>query len=311
MIDTAAQESFPSAGAMKHLAELGVKATDAEIVDIPTEGFGEGLPPTIPAIFDRNEQKLSSVKALIEEYRLRPARRTGTAAMQTLSAFTELVKRHMDSDSAIFVDLNWKAPSFAAVIDYHKQDGTHEPRNLKHRINYAFPLSEEWKAWNAKNATPMGQGDFAAFIEDHIAELSAPRDTESTELEFLFKTRIADPAEIVQLSRGLAVSVDSKVARAVTLQTGEGEMVFTEVHKDGSGQKLVIPGVFMLSLPVFFRGEHVRIPARLRYRVKDGSVLWFFQLWRPDVYVSDAVARGRDAVTVETGLPIYEGSPEA
>lgn len=302
---------FPGAAAMKHLAELGVKATDASIVTINADGLGEGIPKTVPAIFDRNGQKLSSVRGLIEEYRSRPDHRTGTATAHTLTSFIELVKRHMDDDTAVFANMDWRQPGFTAVIDYHRQGPDHEPRNLKHLIAYAFPLSEQWKTWNGKNSIPMSQGDFASFIEDNIADLSAPKDTENDELSRLFRTRIADPAEVVQLSRGLAVSVDAKVARAVTLQSGEGEMIFEEVHRDGAGQKLTVPGVFMLSLPVFFRGENARLPARLRYRVKDGHVVWFYQLWRPDIYVTDAIVKDRDAVAVETGLPIYEGAPEA
>jgi uncharacterized protein YfdQ (DUF2303 family) len=306
-----APQEFPGAGAMKHLADLGVRATDASLVTIETKGLGEGLPETVPAIFDRNDQKLSSVKSLIEEYRVRPERRMGTATMQTLASFIALVNRHKDENSAVFADMDWKKPGFTAVVDYHEQDDGHEPRHLKHRVTYAFPLSEEWRIWNGKNGVPMSQGEFAVFIEDNIANLSAPKDTENDEIAGLFKTRLADPAEVVQLSRGLAVSVDAKVARAVTLQSGEGEMVFEEVHRDGGGQKLTVPGVFMLSLPVFFRGANVRIPARLRYRVKDGAVIWFYQLWRPDTYVTDAITKDRDAVHVETGLPIYEGAPEA
>jgi uncharacterized protein YfdQ (DUF2303 family) len=302
---------YPTAAAMKHLADLGVKATDAAVVPIVTQGLGAGLPEAVPAIFNRNAQTLSSVKTLIEEYRLRPERRSGTANVTTLASFIALVLRHQDEDSAIFAAMDWRAPGFTAVVDYHRAGAEHEPRWLRHRINYAFPLSEQWKTWNGKNAMPMSQGDFAVFIEDNIADLSAPKDTENDELQHLFRTRVADPAEIVQLSRGLAVSVDAKVKRAVTLQSGEGEMIFDEVHRDGAGEKLTVPGVFMLALPVFFRGMHVRLPVRLRYRVKDGSVIWFYQLWRPDTYVTDAITKDRDAVRVETGLPIYEGSPEA
>lgn len=315
----AANESFPTAAAMKHLAELGVKASDAQLVPIATKGLGEGLPESVPAIFDRNGQKLSSVKQLVEEYRLRPEWRTGTAKVQTLVSFIALTKRHMDADTAVFANSDWRKPSLTAVIDYHRQaeesngeaEATHEPRWLKHKLLYEFPLSEPWQKWVESDGKLMDQADFAVFIEDHIAELSAPKDTEQDEYEHLFRTKIADPAEVVTLSRGLAVSVDSKVARAVTLQSGEGEIVFEEVHRDGGGSKLTIPGLFMLSLPVFFRGAHVRIPVRLRYRVANGAVRWGYQIWRPDTFVTDAVLRDLDAVRVETGLPAYEGTPEA
>jgi len=305
-----AEMKFPGVEAIKELAALGVKATDATVVPIVTKGLGEGLPDIVPAIFDRNAQALRSLKALIEEQRLMPARRTGAAAMQTLSGFYRLVSRHKDEHSAIFVDMNWSAPKFVAVIDYHEQGDGHAARNLAHRIEYAFPMSEPWKAWVGINGKPLGQGMFAEFIEDHIAEISGPTDPERQAYERQFSTRIADPFEVMTLSRGLAVSVDAKVGRAVTLQSGEGEIVFEEVHRDGAGAKLTVPGLFMLSLPVFFRGANVRLPVRLRYRVKDGNLIWIVQLWRPDEFVTAAVERDRDAVAAETGLPVYEGAPE-
>jgi N6-adenosine-specific RNA methylase IME4 len=42
-----------------------------------------------------------------------------------------------------------------------------------------------------------------------------------------------------------------------------------------------------------------------------GALKWWFQLWRPDVYVTEQIKKDRDAVAVETGLPVYEGAPEA
>lgn len=311
MTDQKAQPSqdYPTAAFAKHLAELGVKATDVGLVDIDARVGDAGVPAKVPAIWDRNQQKLSSVKALIEEYRTRPERRKGMAAIQTLDSFIALVNRHKDEDSAVFMDANWRAPSFTAVVDYHTLART--PRNLTHRISYAFPLSEEWKLWLEKDGKAMTQADFAAFIENRIAELTSPLVPERKEFSATFMTDVAEPAVIIQLSRGLAVAVNAKVSQAVMLQSGEGEIIFEEVHRDGKGQKLSVPGVFMLSLPVFFRGPNVRMPVRLRYRVRDGAVTWFYQIWRPDVYTTEAILAGRDKVAAETKLPIYEGAPEA
>jgi len=307
---------LPGPSTIEMLSNLGRKASDITVENIETKGLGEGLPPIVPVGWDRDNQRFLSLRTEIESYRERPERRTGMATMQTLQAFYGLINRHKGQNSAVFADLNWRKPEFTAVIDYHHdgvtdKDKPHLPQNLNHRIYYPFPLSEEWKAWIAGDGKPMEQGDFAALIEDRIAEISAPNETEKDELEDLFKTAIADPFEIVQLSRGLKVSVESAVGRMVTLQTGETEMIFEEVHKDGGGQKLIVPGLFMLSLPVFFRGEKQRIPVRLRYRANGGKVTWLYQMWRPDTYVTEAVEKALDVVRVETGLPAYEGSPEA
>lgn len=316
----ATPQDFPGAAAMKHLAELGVKATDVSVTPVATEGLGEGLSKAVPIGWDRNQQKPISLKALIEEFRQRPAQRTGKATAQTLASFIALTVRHMDDDSAVFADMTWTAPKFTAVIDYHRRameehgeavaDIGHEPRWLKHTIGYTFPLGEDWKLWVEQNGKPMKQGDFAAFIEDRIADLSAATDSEKDELEYLFKCKIADPFEVLQLSRGLSISVDAKVTRAQNLTTGEAEIQYSEVHNDSGGQKLTVPGLFMVALPVFYGGAPVRLPARLRYRVSGGNIVWFFQLWRPDVYVTEQIRKDRDAVAVETGLPVYEGAPE-
>lgn len=311
----ATPQDFPGAAAMKHLAELGVKASDMSVTMVPTEGLGEGLPPAVPIGWNRNEQKPLSLKPLIEEFRSRPERRKGTASAQTLLSFVDLVKRQMDADSAIFADMNWKAPKFTAVIDYHRlegADGSHEPRWLGHRIEYAFPIWEDWKKWIAFDGQVLGQVEFAAFIEDRIADLAAPAEAERTFLEEMFKTKIADPFEVLQLSRGLSVTVNAQVVSARNLQTGEAEIVYQETHNDGGGRKtLSVPGLFMASVPVFHSGMPVRVPARLRYRAKEGGIKWFFQFWRPDYYVTEQIRKDRDAVQVETGLPVYEGAPEA
>lgn len=305
--------ALPDALAVEALAKLGREASAPEIIQIPTDGLGEGLPSTVPVLWDRANQKIILLGTAIWEHRQRPARRTGTATVMSLPAFYELVNRHKDEDSAIFADTDWRKPSLTAVVDYHRRadaDTAHEPRHLGHRIHYAFPLSDPWQAWVEKNGELMEQEDFARFMEDHIGELAAPKPDEAERFEALFQAKIADPHEVMVLSRGLAVTVEAKSVRAVSLSSGEGQLVFEEVHQDQAGQKLTVPGLFMLALPVFFRGEAQRVPVRLRYRVRQGTIRWAYEVWRPDEFVTAAIDKALNAVAVETQLPIYEGSPE-
>ncbi|TIP21885.1 MAG: DUF2303 family protein, partial [Mesorhizobium sp.] len=72
----------------------------------------------------------------------------------------------------IFADADWRNPSFTAVIDYHEDVSGGLAAFGKHRIQYAFPLSEEWKKWIEMNGEPMKQAEFAYFLEDRVAELS-------------------------------------------------------------------------------------------------------------------------------------------
>lgn len=295
----------------RFIADLGAKAAEAKIVAIPLAVLGDtGLPEFVPALWDAEQSTLVSVAQEAERYRLFPKRRKGTASALTLKSFTDLVKRHATGDSVVFADTNWRKPGFTAVIDYHPYEPEAGPAQWgQHRVHYAFPLSEEWKAWTEKNGETMSQLDFASFIEDHIADLSSPTDAERIALERDFSTKIATPSELIQLSRKLQVTVESKVTNAHTLQNGTGQIQWEEEHKGADGKPVMVPGIFLLNIAPFFMGEKVRIPVRLRYRVS-GTIKWFYQIYRPDEHVTDRVRSDLDIVAADTGLPVYEGTPE-
>lgn len=67
----------------------------------------------------------------------------------------------------------------------------------------------------------------------------------------------------------------------------------------------------MISVPAFIDGEAVRIPARLRYRIAGGDIKWFYQLYRWQFYLREQVGRDLREAATKTGLPCFEGAPEA
>lgn len=292
-------------------ARLGAEAKGIEIVQIEAPEGLSGLPATVPAAILRGEHpSINSVANLLETYRLHPERKQGTAEAQTFESFCELINRHKSEHSVIFADADWRKPSFTAVLDYHHLGVDGQPDYGKHRVHYAFPLSEEWQAWNKMNGQKMTQEDFAYFLEDRVAELSAPTDEERIWLERDFATTVATPSQLVELSRGLQVNVASKVKAAHTLANGEGQIVWEESHQDANGQPLKVPGIFILSVPPFFMGDKMRIPVRLRYRAAGGSVVWFYQIYRPDQFITEHVRHALFDAREKTGLPAYEGKPE-
>ncbi len=160
------------------------------------------------------------------------------------------------------------------------------------------------------DSQPMKQAEFAAFLEDHVHEVAVPEEGERHHWENLLKSRFATPVELIDLSRGLEVTVGARVKNKQRLESGETQMVFEVEHRDASGNELTIPGLFLISVPAFYRGEPLRIPARLRYRLQGGEIVWFYQLFRPDEGVDDRLRN--DVITVQkrTGLPTYDGAPE-
>jgi uncharacterized protein YfdQ (DUF2303 family) len=292
-------------------AKLGAKADGIEIITLEAPSDIVGLPKSIPVALKRGEQPgVNSLTSLFDAWRLHPQRKAGTAEVQTLEAFCDLVNRHKTEHSVIFADTDWRQPSFTAVIDYHEAKNGGRADHGKHRVFYPFPLSEEWKAWNAMNGEKMSQQDFAYFLEDRVPELAATTDEERIWIERDFATQVAVPSQIVELSRGLRVHVASKVKAEHTLSSGEGQIAWEEAHQDDAGKPLKVPGIFIVSIAPFFMGEKMRIPVRLRYRVHAGSVTWFYQIYRPDQFVTEHVRQALFDAKDRTKLDAFEGKPE-
>lgn len=297
----------PTVEAIAALARDGSKP---EILFIPTQGLGRGLPEKVPVLWDRHHQSVISVLDEVMAARP-PLERKGTANVETLASFIDLTNRHKDAGSAIFAKTSWPNPALTAVIDYHTTD--HEARFGKHRIHYAFPVTDEFKVWVGFNGKELTQHDFAEFLEEHAAELSAPDQWEINTFEPLFKERFATPAEIIDLSRFLEVNVGSKVKNAGRLKSGERQLVFETEHTNAAGEPIDIPGIFIVSVIPFLSGdnagEKVRIPARLRYRVS-GGVVFYYQLYRWEDVLRDRVQLDLAQAKTQTELPTYEGAPE-
>lgn len=295
-----------SGEAVKELADLGRLANCIDVLEL------QGADGAKIQILGRSDAQgnviADSAKKFIDEYRASPERMIGTARALTLQSFIDLINRHKDADTAVFGDIDSDSPSFLAVLDYHTMD--HKPRFGQHRVSYKFPISPEWSAWKTANGVALSQGEWAAFIEEHIAELSAPMDAEKAQFEPLFQTKFALPTDLVTMSRGMQIAVEATVKEVRSLQSGEVEIVYDEVHKDGSGQKLIVPGLFVISIPLFIGADKTRLIARLRYRRQNQKLIWFYQLYQVENVMRESLLNDFEKVGRETSLPTFEASPE-
>lgn len=254
------------------------------------------------------------VKQLLDLYLPHPERRTGTSLHTTLNSFIASTDRFKDEGTAIFLnDLDRSKPVMVAVFDYHEHqvEGGHA-RFGQHRAQYDFPLSDEWTAWTEADGAKMSQTDFAEFLEDRIADVLAPESAGPT-LKAHAATvgiNLATPARLLELSKGLAVSVDKRVAQAVNLSTGESQFNFVETHNDKDGAPLKVPNGFAIGVPVFRNGVRYPVPVRLRYRITGGSVVWTISLSNTDKYFEDAISEAAELVADKTTLPVFRGRPE-
>lgn len=258
-------------------------------------------------------RKLENIKPYLDKYLKAPERKTGTATFTTPDSFIGHINRTKDTDSVVFVDDNPAGPSMLAVYDYNRTGGEGAPRFGDHRAKYSFPLSDEWKAWKKVQESPLEMAAFAEFLEDRIVDVILPAEAQDRVKEFAVNLglTLATPQQLMTLSRGLKVNVESQVASAQNLSSGEAQISFSEKHKDEGGGDLRVPGGFAISIPVFRGDAAYHVPVRLRYRVAGGRVLWFVSLHGVDALFSDAIELAREKVAKETSLPTFFGSPEA
>lgn len=290
--------------AREHARVQIAEATDPrDGAKAPVVVSGNGVQAVDPDIFD--------------VYRNRPLRRRGTAKLGRLESFIEHVLRFKDGDSAIFADESPAAPKLTAVLDYHLAGPivAVEPRFGEHRAIYPFPMSPEWQAWFGQNAKAMSMVEFAAFLEDHIVDvLPEPGELSETAQRFVSATggKFATPSKLIEIARGLQVNESSVVKETRNLSSGEAEIAFDTTHSGADGKPLKIPNLFIIAIPVFARADvSYRLIARLRYRKTPAGLLFFFELWRPDLVFTDALEEAVERVRTDTGLPVFMGSPEA
>lgn len=247
-------------------------------------------------------------------YRARPPRREGAATHTRLDSFIDHVNRFKGENSAVFAVDNMTGPKLTAIFDYHSAGYSSDAENLRHRAVYSFPLSDEWKAWSEADGKAMSMADFAAFLEDHIVDVTAEKPKSDAAKDFLSKSggNLASPSKLIEIARGLQVNEASTLREARNLSSGEAEVVFQSEHLDASGNKLVLPNAFMICIPIFARATVLdQILARFRYRKQNGGIVFWFDLWRPDLVFEHAFSEACAQVKTETGLPLFVGTPEA
>lgn len=316
-------------GDAQHIIEAVKDLSGAEIIyesDPHGPDTSEGGPIFPFAVLPR-EKRIHSLKEIIDEWRIRPERRRGTAKLQTLDALIAHANRFKDDGSALFGTITNGVPALTSVLDYHPAGGAADapPRFGEHRGQYDFPLSDEWRAWMGAADAALSQVEFAEFLEDRITDVTeppawalkdakakpqTPEDIELAGLLFQIGGRLAGSQRLMEMARSLKIHENSVVKNASNLATGEVSLQFETTHTDADGKPLTIPNIFLITIPIFAHGAGYRLVVRLRYRKPGGKIVWLLAPLRPDVSLRHAAEEAFAKAAADTGLPLYRGSPE-
>lgn len=309
-------------GIVREVRDLVEHYTEAKVLTVedPVDG-------TKALVVQSGTSIMPLPSTTFDGYRDAPRFRHGTAVLLSIDSLIDHVQRFKDSESVVFADDDRHAPSITAVLDYHPGGGAAEighgllPRFGKHRSTFAFPLSDEWKAWTENNGpkNAMTMVEFAAFLEERLPDILAlvpGEDTLSEDIQKMVDALggsdiIGGPTRLMEVSRGLQINENSVVRQVHNNSSGEGVIQWESTHTDNTGAPLKLPKVFLIGIPVFRNDGLYRLAARLRYRVNGGKITFWYELWRIDRTFDHAFKMGVERVGAETELPVLMGKPEA
>ncbi|MFT4171783.1 MAG: DUF2303 family protein [Rhodocyclaceae bacterium] len=229
-----------------------------------------------------------------------PFRKLAVVRLHDAESFTDYIQRHgIENQTTIWCAANYTAGSvqFLAVVNDHGA-ASHAAAWRDHRATFQPEFSEEWKRWVGMNKKPFTQVEFAAFIEDNIKDVASVEGSPTG-------------SQMLEMAIAFEANQDVRFKSAVRLQNGGVQMAFIQDDDAQTLQKMQVFDRFSIGLPVFWNGDAYRIDARLRYRVRDGKLTFWFELIRQDKVLEAATQTLIQAIREKTAMPFFFGDPFA
>lgn len=159
---------------------------------------------------------------------------------------------------------------FHAIIDYHAKG---MPQWCGHSANFSPIISKEWETWNKYSGEKFIQSDFLEFLEDHMENIKTP-----------------SGAEIMELCTHLEGTKTVNFKSGIKQQDGAINLQWEE-NFEGKGSQagnITIPPDLTLVIRPFEKGIRYEVKAWLRYRIREGRLVFFYKLVNPEKVIEDA-----------------------
>jgi uncharacterized protein YfdQ (DUF2303 family) len=233
---------------------------------------------------------------IFNDYADRPQRIKSNIGVLDSQSFCEYFEAFSDPDSRVFA----YEPNLTVtgIIDYHNEQPSVAPRWGQHRVTLTLKKSPEWERWKGSDNKHFTQQEFAEFLEQNAIDITNPR-----------------PADMMEVARDLQATTEVEFGAGVRMNDGQVRFKYTETTKSSVGaSQLAVPEGFTISLPVFVGGSRVDMGALLRFRVKEGHLVIWYTLVRPEEVMRTAFMQSRDAIQLTlgvSGVTIINGQPAA
>lgn len=236
----------------------------------------------------------------LEQYLITPTRTRLCEGLEQFDSFIDALKTRFDKEKAAVyvrqIEGNGKFNYF--YIEGYGLDCRTEPQwrdDFKYvwRSGYT-KTARDWLQFNEK---PMSQADFALFLDKHLASVVTP--------EFSAVQKMPTQAELFNFVTTLEDSKGEKFARKVNIQNGDVSVSLERTSDDGTKQLLKLFERFAIGLQLFEGFPTYQVTVKLRYRVKDGQVIFIYDIEGLEELFITARQWAVERIKAETGLPVY------
>jgi uncharacterized protein YfdQ (DUF2303 family) len=256
-------------------------------VENPAAGQGSVTHVAVPRGFE--------LKQIDNEHLLsKPRRAIAVASFTDAASFIAYVQRHAIGGTTTWCSFDPQtfALSFTAVIDEHDKG---VPGWRKHRAEFKPSMSAEWKLWKAADGKQFSQVDFAEWIEAHADDIAAANGLPTS-------------LQMLTMATEFQANEERVLKSSVKLQSGGVRLTYIADPDAGTTESMQMFERFAIGIPVFHDGSAWSITARLKYRLKGGSVSFFFELVRPDRVHQGAAKELITQIREAIGVPVLMGS---
>lgn len=226
-----------------------------------------------------------------------PRRKCASVTVTDVDSFCAYLQRHAAPNATVWASANYVSGDVAFLAVLNDHGGEEDGQDWRdHRASFRPEKSTEWTRWKGKDRQAFSQADFAAFVEDNLADVVGGDDGPSG-------------ADMLRMAIEFEANQDMRFKSAIRLQSGGIDMAFTAQDDAGTLQKMRLFDRFAIGVPVFWGGEAYRIDARLRYRVKEGKLSFWYELVRADKVVAAATLKIVERVKEFGGAEMFFGHP--
>ena len=230
-----------------------------------------------------------------------PMRKKGTVNLDDIESYIGYINRHKSLESTVIyviADYVSGTVAFKCIINDHEAHlGTVPTQEWKDFVALYQPRkSVEWDRWTNKDKEPFSQFEFALFIEDNLQDIAAVEGMPTAQ-------------QLLEMATKFQATMDMRYKSNIRTQSGGVNLTFVNDDDAQTVESMKLFEKISIGIPVFWGGAAYRIDARLRYRVKDGCLKFWYELIRADKVMEDATKTMIEKIKADTGVPLFFGRP--